>query len=177
MRIKGLIAVACGIPMRIQLPAAIAAAVAFLVQPSLAANPFVPVSFTFVVTICLDEVEYSIACRSRGSLEVQHRIEQILLDNYTNGKTAGDLRVGFWVEVNSDDQVRFLREVETRAIEAVTSKLQTLHSGSYQLIRAWHDAARLEAVVGRNWRHNWSERTHQYQIGPSRYQLARVRGS
>jgi hypothetical protein len=176
MRIRGLLTVACGIPARIQLPAAIATAVVFLAQPSSAANPFLPVSLTFVVTVCLDEVEYSIACRSRGSLEVQHRIEQILLDNYTNGNTAGDLRVGFWVEVDSDDQDRFLREVETRAIEAVTSKLQTIHSGSYQLIRAWHDAAHLEAVVGRNWRHNWSERTHQYQIGPSRYQLARIRG-
>src|ERR1041384_2865550 len=112
MRTKGLIAVACGIPMRIQLPAAIAAVVAFLVQPSLAASPFVPVSLTFVVTVCLDEVEYSIACRSRGSFEVQHRIEQILLDSYSNGNTAGDLRVGFWVEVDRDDQDRFLREVE-----------------------------------------------------------------
>jgi hypothetical protein len=176
MRTKGLIAVACGIPVSIQLPAAIAAPVAFLMQPSSAANPFLPVSLTFVVTICLDEVEYSIACRSRGLFEVQHRIEQILLDNYTSGNTAGDLRVGFWVEVDSDDQDRFLREVETRAIEAVTSKLQTIHSGSYQLIRAWHDAAHLEAVVGRNWRHDWSARTHQYQIGPSRYQLARIRG-
>lgn len=177
MRTKGLIAVACGIPVRMRLPVAIVAAVGFLVQPSSAANPFLRVSLTFVVTICLDEIEYSIACRSRGLLEVQHRIEQILLDNYNNGDTTGDLRVGFWVEVGDDDQVRFLREVEIRAIEAVTSKLQTIHPGSYQLILAWHDAAHLEAVVGRNWRHNWSERTHQYQSGPSRYQLAHIRGS
>src|SRR3954454_17517060 len=166
MRIRGLLTVACGIPARIQLPAAIAAAGDFLAQPSSATNPFLPVSLTFVVTICLDEVEYSIACRSRGSLEVQHRIEQILLDNYTTGKTAGDLRVGFWVEVDSDDQDRFLREVETRAIEAVTRKLQTIRPGSYQLIRAWHDAARLEAVVGRNWRHRRAASTTRSPSGP-----------
>ena len=71
--IRGLLTVACGIPARIQLSAAIAAAVVFLAQPSSAANLFLPVSLTFVVTVCLDEVEYSIACRSRGSLEVQHR--------------------------------------------------------------------------------------------------------
>ncbi len=168
----GLVVAVCVIAVTMHISAVASGTSRLPPEPTVPTNLPVDVSLAFTVTVCLDEVDFSIACRQRGLLEVQRRLEQILLDDYANGNTTGDLRVAFWLEVEGQDQVRLLREAEIRAIEAVTSKLQSGRPSQYALLREWHDAAQLEAISGRNWKHDWAARTHQYQIGPSRYRLA-----
>jgi hypothetical protein len=134
---------------------------------------WVPISLAFVVSVCLGEVEYSIACRERSLLEAARRIEQLFIDNYTTGRAAGSLTVGFPAGVENREQLRFLRESEYRAIEAAVAKLQhdVVPPPPAQQLRAWHDAARMEAMSGSNWSQNSAVGTHQYKIGPARHLL------
>jgi hypothetical protein len=133
-------------------------------------------SLAFVVSVCLADVEYSIACRERGVMEAAQRIEQIFAENYTTRRSTGSLKVVFWAEVDSREQLRFLRDAEIRAIEAAGARLQSEHPSQYQQLETWHDAARQEAFSGGNWLHDWSTRTHQYQAGPARLQIAHING-
>jgi hypothetical protein len=139
-------------------------------------SPWVRASLAFVVTVCFDDVEYSIACRESGLLEAARRLEQIFIDNYTTRIAAGSLKVVFWVAVESQAQLRFLGEVEDRATAAATARLQSEHPSQFQQLRAWQDAANQEARSGQNWLHDWPGRTHQYQVGPSRRQLVQING-
>jgi len=139
-------------------------------------TPVVRTSLAFVVSVCLADAEYSIACRERGVMEAAQRIEQIFAENYTTRRPTGSLKVVFWAEVDSQEQLRFLRDAEIRAIEAAAARLQSEHPSQYQQLGTWHDAARQEAFSGRNWLHDWSTRTHQYQVGPSRHQLVQING-
>jgi len=141
-------------------------------------SPFARASLAFVVSVCLDDVEYSIACRERSLLEAALRLEQIFIDNYATGRAVGSLTIWFPSAVESHEQLGFLRETEDRAIEATTAKLErdTGHPPPPLQLRAWRDAAKMEAFSGRNWLHDWSAGTHQYQIGPARYLLARLSG-
>jgi len=138
---------------------------------------WVPASLSFVVTVCLGDVEYSIACRERSLLEAMQRLEQLFIDNYATGRAAGSLTVGFPPAVENQEQLRFLRDSEYRAIEAATEKLQhdVDHPPPAQQLRTWHDVARMEALSGWNWLHNWAATTHQYQVGPARHLLAHMR--
>jgi hypothetical protein len=140
-------------------------------------SPWVRASLAFVVSVCLDDVGFSVACRERSLLEAARRLEQIFIDNYTTERATGSLRVWFPSTVESQEQLRFLHEAEDRAIEAATTKLQSGigNPPPYQQLRAWHDAASMEASSGRNWLHDWLARTHQYQVGPARHQLAHMR--
>ena len=158
-------------------------------------NSVVRVSMAFVVSVCLDDFEYSLACRERSSLEAAKRLEQIFLDDYAAGRAAGTLNIWFAVTAERGEQLQFLREAEDRAIESVTRKLkdQAQHlavspenpletSGDpqgvmlqvAQQIQRWHDDASLEAREGTNWSHDWGSRTHSYKHGPALYELVRI---
>lgn len=78
----------------------------------------------FVVSVCLADVEYSIACRERSSLEAARRLEQIFIDDYTTRRTTGSLQIWFPLNTSQSEQLQFLREVEDRAIEAAVRKMQ-----------------------------------------------------
>lgn len=78
----------------------------------------------FVVSVCLADVEYSIACWERSSLEAARRLEQIFVDDYTTRHTTGSLQIWFPLNTSQSEQLRFLREVEDRAIEAAVRKMQ-----------------------------------------------------
>jgi hypothetical protein len=86
-------------------------------------NPLVTVSLAFTVSVCLADVEYSIACRERSLAEAAKRLEQIYLDDYVKGKAAGSLKVWFPLVTERSEQLRFLREAEERAIKTVAAKL------------------------------------------------------
>ena len=88
-------------------------------------NPLVTISLTFTVSVCLADVEYSIACRERGLSEAAKRLEQIYLDIYATRRAAGSLKVWFTLPTQQSEQLRFLREAEERAIKTVAAKLQT----------------------------------------------------
>jgi hypothetical protein len=90
-----------------------------------AIGPLVRASLAFNVTVCLDDVEYSIACRERSLLEAARRLEQIFIDDYTQGRVAGSLTVVFPLAVERPEQLQFLREAENRAIAAANTKLQS----------------------------------------------------
>lgn len=152
-------------------------------------------SLNFMVSVCLDDFKYSIACRQRSSLEAAHRLEQIYLDDYATGSPAGSLRIWFAVKAEPSEQTNFLREVENRAIEAVFRKLKedTAHRAAAaaasagtggsaaeaaaefaQDIQRWHDAAGVEARTGINWSHDWAARSHTYKPGQALRDLARI---
>ncbi len=78
----------------------------------------------FVVSVCLADVEYSIACWERSSLEAARRLEQIFVDDYTTRRTTGSLQIWFPLNTSQSEQLRFLREVEDRAIEGAVRKMQ-----------------------------------------------------
>jgi hypothetical protein len=149
----------------------------------------------FVVSVCLDDFEYSIACRERGSLEAAKRLEQIYLDDYAKGRVAGTLNIWFAVAAERGEQIQFLREVEDRAIESTARKLKddvdhlTAPAENSQAtpgdaegairqiaqqVQRWHDDARTEAHNGTNWSHDWESRTHSYKPGPALYELVRI---
>ena len=73
-------------------------------------NLLVTVSLEFSVTVCLADVEYSIACWERASSEAARRLEQIYLDDDTTGRAAGSLRDRFPLATEQSEQLRFLRE-------------------------------------------------------------------
>ena len=158
-------------------------------------NLLVTVSLEFSVTVCLADVEYSIACWERASLEAARRLEQIYLDGYATGRAAGSLRVRFPLATEQSEQLRFLREAEERAIKTVAAKLhgegerspptsETNPAEQYgaqqsaipqlQQLQRWREAADLEARRGTNWMHEWSSRSHAYQIGPALKELAHI---
>jgi hypothetical protein len=158
-------------------------------------NLLVTVSLEFSVTVCLADVEYSIACWERASSEAARRLEQIYLDDYATGRAAGALRVSFVLATEQSEQLRFLREAEERAIKAVAAKLQADGDRSppnaetnpaepygfqqsampqLQQLQKWREAADLEARKGTNWMHEWASRSHAYQIGPALKELARI---
>src|SRR5271154_4230548 len=61
------------------------------------------VSLTFVVSVCLADLEYSSACREGSLLEAAKRLEQIYLDVYAMRRAAGSLRIWFphaWSEAS-----------------------------------------------------------------------------
>ena len=141
------------------------------------------------VSVCLDDFEYSIACRERSSLEAARRLEQIYLDDYATGSAAGSLRIWFAVKAEPREQTTFLLEVENRAIEAVFRKLKedASHRASgatgggadaarqfAQDIERWHDEAGSEARTGINWSHDWGARSHAYKPGQALRELARI---
>jgi hypothetical protein len=155
----------------------------------------VPIALSFAVSICLDDFEYSIACRQRSSLEAAHRLEQIYLDDYATGSPAGSLRIWFAVKAEPSEQTNFLREVENRAIEAVFRKLREEAAARMaaaapsaaagggaadaareftQAIQRWHDEAGVEARTGINWSHDWTARSHTYKPGQALRDLARI---
>jgi hypothetical protein len=155
----------------------------------------IPVALTFMVSVCLDDFEYSIACRERSSLEAARRLEQIYLDDYATGIPAGSLRIWFAVKAEPSEQTNFLREVENRAIEAVFRKMrdEAAHQAAAasasadrgegaaeaarefaQAIQRWRDEASVEAHTGINWSHDWSARSHSYKPGQALRDLARI---
>jgi len=140
-------------------------------------------SLTFVVSVCLADLEYTSACREVSLLEATKRLEQIYLDGYAMRRAAGSLKVWFPPRVERSEQLRFLREVEERAIIAVAKDLQARTDqsaasqmrppGAYgedasgqetaQRVRKWREDASMEARNGTNWSHDWSSRTHSYR--------------
>jgi hypothetical protein len=152
----------------------------------------VPIALTFAVSVCLDDFEYSIACRQRSSLEAAHRLEQIYLDDYKTGNPAGSLRIWFAVKAEPSEQTNFLREVENRAVEAVFRKLREEAAARMaaagpsgggaadaarefaQAVQRWHDEAGVEARTGINWSHDWGGRSHTYKAGQALRDLARI---
>lgn len=78
----------------------------------------------FVVSVCLADVEYSVACWERSSLEAARRLEQIFIDDYTTRTATGSLQIWFPLNAPQSEQRRFLREVEDRAIAAALRKMQ-----------------------------------------------------
>ena len=169
-------------------------------------DPLVTVSLRFTVSVCLGDVEFSIACWERGLTEAAKRLEQIYLDDYMTRKAAGSLKVWFTVATERSEQQRFLREAEERAIKTVAAKLQmesnqgitsqmsspemnspitdppeergetggTGQNRSQQL-QKWREDASLEARKGTNWSHDWSSKTHSYQLGLALHELAHIR--
>jgi len=151
------------------------------------------VSLTFVVSVCLADLEYSSACREGSLLEAAKRLEQIYLDVYAMRRAAGSLRIWFPPRVERSEQLWFLRQVEDRAIAAMAKKLATgvdqsttpqLGSQeangndtvpgqpSAELVRKWREDAGLEARAGENWSHDWPSRTHSYRAGQALHELA-----
>jgi hypothetical protein len=153
-------------------------------------------ALTFSVSVCLDDFEYSIACRERSSLEAAHRLEQIFLDDYATGNPAGSLRIWFAVKAEPSEQTTFLLETENRAIEAVFRKLKedgaqraaaaaaSAASGGgadavrelAQDLQRWYNEAGVEARAGKNWSHDWGARSHTYKPGQALHDLARIGG-
>ncbi len=158
-------------------------------------NLLLTFSVEFRVTVCLGEVEYSIACWERASSEAVRRLEQIYLDDYATGKAAGTLRISFALAIEQTEQLRFLREAEERAIKTIAAKLQAQGDRSppnadanqaepygvqesaipsSQRLQKWREDADIEARKGTNWMHEWASRSHAYQIGPALRVLAHI---
>lgn len=158
-------------------------------------NAAVRATLAFVVSVCLDDFEYSIACRERSSLEAAKRLEQIYLDDYAAGRVAGTLNIWFAVTAERGEQIQFLREVENCAIESTARKLKDdvdhlaastensqetpgdAEGASRQIaqqVQRWHDDASTEARNGTNWSHDWESRTHSYKPGPALSELVRI---
>jgi hypothetical protein len=150
-------------------------------------DPMEEVSLTFIVSVCLADLEYSSACRERSLLEAAKRLEQIYLEVYAMRRAAGSLRIWFPPRVERSEQLLFLRQVEDLSIANMAKKLQngTVDEsaapqmdpqGSYgddaasdqqstPEVRKWREDATMEARNGTNWAHDWSSRTHSYQTG------------
>jgi hypothetical protein len=166
-------------------------------------NPLARASLAFTVSVCLADVEYSIACWERGLAEAAKRLEQIYLDDYVTRRAAGSLKVWFSVATERSEQLRFLREAEERAIKTVAAKLQSDQRITSQMIspgtnfpttnppeeheepedpvrlrtqqvQKWREDASIEARRGTNWSHDWSSKTHLYQIGLALHELAHI---
>jgi hypothetical protein len=133
-------------------------------------KPFVRTSLAFAVSVCLDDFEYSTACRERSSLAAAQRLEQLYLDDYAAGRVAGTLNIWFAVTAERSEQLDFLREVEDRAIESVTRKLKD----DVDRVQKWRADASMEARSGTNWSHDWGSRTHLYKPGPALDELVRI---
>lgn len=159
---------------------------------------WVTASLAFTVSVCLADVEFSIACWERSLAEAARRLEQIYLDDYATRRAAGSLKVWFTLATAPSDQLRFLREAEERAIKTASAKLQAQgdqpissitnppeeHGEAMgplreriQRLQKWREAATAEARRGTNWSHDWSSRTHAYQLGPALSDLAHMRQS
>src|SRR5271170_5258773 len=155
-------------------------------------NPSEEASLTFVVSVCLADLEYSSACREVSLVEAAKRLEQIYVDVYAMRRAAGSLRIWFPPRVERSEQLWFLREVEDRAIVATAKKLQNgtddsatpemdsqgteggdsaSDQQSAQPVRKWREDATMEAREGTNWAHDWSSRTHSYQTGMALHEL------
>ena len=157
-------------------------------------NPLVTASLAFSVSVCPVDVEYSIACWERGLAEAVKRLEQIYLDDYVTGRAEGSIKVWFPLATEQSEQLRFLRELEERAIKNVATKLQaegnqwiasqmnSPEDGGQQSpiqrrtqqVQKWREDASVEARKGTNWSHDWSSKTHSYQIGLSLQELAHI---
>jgi hypothetical protein len=152
-------------------------------------NPVaIPVALNFTVSVCLDDFEYSIACRQRSSVEAAHRLEQIYLDDYATGNAGGSLRIWFAVKAEPSEQTNFLHDVENRALEAAFRKIKEEAAGRMaaaggtadaarefaQAMQHWHDEAGVEARTGINWSHDWGARSHTYKPGQALRDLARI---
>jgi hypothetical protein len=157
-------------------------------------NPLLTTSLAFSVSVCLADVEYSIACWERGSAEAAKRLEQIYLDDYVTRRAAGSLKVWFPLATEQNEQLRFLREAEERAIKTVAAKLQAegdqwiasqMNSPEEygqqapirrrtQQVQKWREDASVEARKGTNWSHDWSSKTHSYQVGLALQELAHI---
>ena len=164
-------------------------------------NPLVMTSLSFTVSVCLGDVEYSIACWERGLMEATERLEQIYLEVYVTRRASGSLKVWFSVATEQGEQLRFLREAEARAIKTVAMKLQSGQRITSQMIfpgvnlptivpqngepeseaaplmqrvQKWREDASVEARRGTNWSHDWSSRTHSYRLGQALDELARI---
>jgi hypothetical protein len=157
-------------------------------------NPLVTTSLAFSVSVCLADVEYSIACWERGLAEAAKRLEQIYLDDYMTRRAAGSLKVWFPLATEQSEQLRFLREAEERAIKTAATKLQAegdqwiaspmIPSEDYgqqapirrrtQLVQKWREDASIEARKGTNWSHDWSSKTHSYQVGVTLQEIANI---
>lgn len=107
-----------------RLPARLGCALATAVLVCAPGLPRVQAAPAFMVSVCLADVEYSIACRERSSLEAARRLEQIFIEDYTTRRTTGSLQIWFPLNISQSDQLQFLREVEDRAIEAAVRKMQ-----------------------------------------------------
>jgi len=162
-------------------------------------RPLARASLAFVVSVCLADVEYSIACRASSSFEAAKRLEQVYLDAYATKRATGSLQIWFPLATEQSEQLGFLREVEDRAIESVVRKLQrdvgystgpsrnfsgasdelqdTVQQRAEQLEK-WREDATLEARKGTNWSHDWASRTHAYRTRPTLDELVHLsRGS
>lgn len=158
-------------------------------------RPLVRASLAFVVSVCLADVEYSIACRESSSFEAAKRLEQVYLDAYATKRATGSLQIWFPLATEQSEQLRFLREVEDRAIESVVRKLRrdagysTGPTGNFsspadelqdtvqqraEQLEKWREDATLEARKGTNWSHDWASRTHAYRTGPTLDQLVHL---
>jgi hypothetical protein len=157
-------------------------------------SPLVGASLTFVVSVCLADFEYLIACRERGLLEAAKRLEQIYLDDYAMKRAAGSLKVWFPPGVERSEQLRFLREVEDHAIASMAHKLQddvdqipsqinskggndqpaAWNGQKAQEVRRWREDADMESREGVNWSHDWSSRTHSYRTGTALHELVNM---
>jgi hypothetical protein len=168
-------------------------------------SPLLRASLAFTVSVCLADVEYSIACWERGLLEATKRLEQIYLDDFTTRKVAGSLKIWFPLVTDRNEQLRFLREAEERSIKNAVVKLQaesdrqintptnpldpnslttsaqegdeTNNLGRQrvqQLLQKWREDASMEARRGTNWSHDWSSRTHSYQLGQALHNLVQI---
>ena len=183
-------------------------------------SPLLRASLAFTVSVCFADVEYSIACWERGLLEATKRLEQIYLDDFTTRKAAGSLKIWFPLVTDRNEQLRFLREAEQRAIKNAVVKLQAesdrrintpgnpldqnslttsaqemgspepnshkmssqesdetnnpVRQRVQQLLQKWREDASLEARRGTNWSHDWSSRTHSYQLGQALRDLVQI---
>jgi len=158
-------------------------------------NPVVTASLAFSVSVCLADVEYSIACWERGLAEAAKRLEQIYLDDYVTRRAAGLLKVWFPLPTQQSEQLRFLREAEERAIKTVATKLQAegdqriasqMHlpeeyggqQGAIerhtQQVQKWREDASVEALKGTNWSHDWASKAHSYQLGLALQELVHI---
>jgi len=173
-------------------------------------NSLVTVALAFSVSVCPIDVEYSIACRERALAEAVKRLRQIYLDVYVARRAAGTLKVWFPLVTEPSEQLRFLREVEERAIKTVVAELlaegnqrTTSQMNSPRLkepgtqppetnppeepgqqegsirkrtrqVEKWREDANVEARKGTNWSHDWTSKTHSYQLGLAIHELARL---
>jgi hypothetical protein len=152
-------------------------------------------SLAFVVSVCLTDVEYSIACRERSLFEAEKRLEQVYLDAYNTKRAGGSLQIWFPLAMEESEQLSFLRELEDRAIEGFFRKLQ--QDGEYSAapttsfantpgelqdnaqqrnrrIEKWRQEASSEARKGTNWLHDWASRTHFYRSRSTLDELAHI---